>query len=400
MKDEPLFRELRQAWRDGTRVLPVAHRGDKPNVVEKRPRWLRKQHVFDVDAERDALVNQLRLPYQRRRVPFMAPHLEPTYVSRSALENEIRGRLFHPKPEHRMVAAVGIGGSGKTALAVAIAHDERVQDEFVDGILWAWLESTDVQTSLNAMYMEMTGEAVAFPSSEIAALNLAKALDRKRCLIVLDGAVDPAAIEPFMLGGPDCVRLLLTRNWEAARGAAIVEVGEMTPQEAQELFSRAGYKSPYVTNIAEALGNLPIALDLARSTLEQRTDRGEAALDSAVWLLSRLRSERDYPLAALDAAGGGLSHLDSVTRKRLLQLLDLGSTEVPLDEVRRVWRLDVAETEQTVRVFETMALAKLDLAAKSVHLHPVLVKVRSGVSTPAPRKTSAAPAQKRTLKRS
>jgi MinD-like ATPase involved in chromosome partitioning or flagellar assembly len=369
LMDQALLRELRQARRDGTRIWPVAHPGDSRQVVNNLPRWLRKQHIFDIDAERDSLIQQLRLPYERRRVPFMAPQLRPTYVPRVALEDSIRTRLFSATPERRTVALVGLGGSGKTAMAVALAHDERVQDEFADGILWAWLDSTDVVASLNAMYAEMTGETVTFPSSELAALNLARVLDRKRCLIVMDGIKEPQDLEPFTRGGAECVRMVLTRNREAARGADVVEVAAMTVEEAKQLLSKTGYVGPEIADIAAGLARWPLALDLARTILLQRGDSGESISEAARWFLDRVQTEGFDTLGdGYLEVNTGLSQLDDVSRKRLLKLGEFGRIEVTLDEARRAWQVDASEVERLVRTFEKTSLAKLDLRRMTVHL--------------------------------
>jgi GTPase SAR1 family protein len=298
-------------------------------------------------------------------------------VPRPELQEAARKLLLAQKPGTRgLVGLVGAGGAGKTALATALCHDEGLQDEFMDGILWAWLVDGAPTASLNAMYTELTGEPVTFPSLELAALNFAKAIDRKRCLIVLDGAKQPSELDPFLRSGTECVRLVLTRNPELSRGAATIEIGAMTDKEAFELLSRGiQFAEPDARDLAAGLGHWALALDVGRRLLVERAHSGDSTPGAVKWLLNAIEKN------GLDSLGDeeigkamGLSELDADTRKRLIQLADRRRPTVDLEDAGRMWKLDETDTEAFVRTLEKTSLARLDLRTHTVHLHPLLIR--------------------------
>ena len=72
--------------------------------------------------------------------PFQAPAGAAHFVGRNALLADVRGRLTTGAAPH-LVALTGMGGIGKTALAVHLAH--LLADDFPDGVLWAYSAMSD-----------------------------------------------------------------------------------------------------------------------------------------------------------------------------------------------------------------------------------------------------------------
>jgi hypothetical protein len=102
----------------------------------------------------------------------------------------------------RTIALVGAAGSGKTVLAIGLCRDQLVLDEFEDGILWARLgENPDPSTSVRALYTALTGDKSSFQEREIAELALARALEDRSCLMVIDDVWDPAHLVPLHARG-------------------------------------------------------------------------------------------------------------------------------------------------------------------------------------------------------
>jgi hypothetical protein len=93
--DSSLLRELNYARREGVRVLPVA--GEL--FLDKLPQWLRKYSFFELTRDWGALLQQLRVPYRRIRVPFIAPQLPQLYVNRPDLVEVAYERLLSTQGE-------------------------------------------------------------------------------------------------------------------------------------------------------------------------------------------------------------------------------------------------------------------------------------------------------------
>jgi hypothetical protein len=72
----------------------------------------------------------------------MSPPTPPHYVQRSQEFEAVLRQLIdgdRADPVAITTALTGAGGFGKTSLAAAICHDERVLNAFDDGILWVTL---------------------------------------------------------------------------------------------------------------------------------------------------------------------------------------------------------------------------------------------------------------------
>ncbi|WP_157882326.1 tetratricopeptide repeat protein [Streptomyces silvensis] len=112
---------------------------------------------------------------------------------------------------------VGLPGVGKTAAAVEYVHRFK---GLYDVVWWVDARSQDSVRSELARLGEELGGARTEPGAELAALYTAvrsprAPADRRRILLVLDGAEEPAVLAP-LLPGP-AVRVLITsqnRAWE------------------------------------------------------------------------------------------------------------------------------------------------------------------------------------------
>ncbi len=83
----------------------------------------------------------------------MADSLPADFVQRPE-EFEALVRLLLAQNRESPVAITaalrGAGGYGKTTLAAAVCHDQRVRNTFKDGILWATLGESASQLTLNS----------------------------------------------------------------------------------------------------------------------------------------------------------------------------------------------------------------------------------------------------------
>jgi hypothetical protein len=141
--ESPIIRkEWRHARQKGVCVYPVKGVPDSELDYDSLPRWMSSAHFYDLEYEWQKLVNDLNTRCQTPRVPFMVDDLPEDFVSRPEEFDLLIHQLLDMEKEEPLAitaALRGAGGFGKTTLARALCHDERIQEVFDDGILWVTL---------------------------------------------------------------------------------------------------------------------------------------------------------------------------------------------------------------------------------------------------------------------
>ncbi|MDR4459270.1 MAG: TIR domain-containing protein [Nitrospirales bacterium] len=277
----PIVRkEWRQARQEGVGVIPVFGQSDLD--LSQLPRWMRDVHWVNTEVSEQwtRFIRTLESPHQGTRVPFMADELPIGFVPRIKEFEELAESLLDPEQEEPVAitaALKGAGGYGKTTLAKALCHDERIQDAFHDGILWVTLgEQPNTMAGLTKLYAALTAERPNFVDEEDASARLAEVLGDKDCLIVIDDVWNAAHLRPFMRGGKRCARIITTRDSTTLPETAKlrVPVDAMQQKEALELLS---YDLPTsetadLRALAARLGEWPFLLKLANGTLRERVN--------------------------------------------------------------------------------------------------------------------------------
>jgi NB-ARC domain/TIR domain len=279
-------REWRYARQAGVCVYPVKGVPDAELHFDAMPLWMRKAHFFDLDREWETFVQHLKSPCQADRVPFMAPDLPSGFVPRPDLTKWVLDLILDSgSPRPGTVVLHGAGGLGKTTLATGVCHHEDVTTGFPDGILWAALgEKPDLAERLTEIYAALTGERPKFVSAEDAANEVARRLENRHLLLVIDDVWSSRHLRSFLRGGAGCVRLITTRQFEVAVEFAganeRIRIPQMEREEALEmLLGRVDQPASEIQPLralATRLGEWPLMLKLARGALEQRLARGES----------------------------------------------------------------------------------------------------------------------------
>ena len=180
----------------------------------------------------------------------------------------------------RIGGVAGMGGVGKTALAVHVAH--RVKQHFPAGQLYADLRGDDEPVTpeavLAAFLLALGTTAEALPNGLAARSALFRSLiDGRRLLVVLDNASDSAQIRPLLPGAAGCAVLVTSRARLAGLpGARQLGLTTFAPQEAQDLLERvigadrlAG-QSAAALELVTACGFLPLAVRIVAARLAAR----------------------------------------------------------------------------------------------------------------------------------
>ncbi|MCF1597788.1 AfsR/SARP family transcriptional regulator [Streptomyces muensis] len=214
--------------------------------------------------------------------PAQLPATVPDFTGRAAFVSELSEVLATAEGRVMAVSALaGIGGVGKTTLAVHVAHQAR--SAFPDGQLYVDLQgagprAAEPETVLGSFLRALGTPDSAIPDSlEERAALYRSVLDGRRVLVLLDNAKDAAQIRPLLPGMEGCAALVTSRvRMVDLAGAHLVDLDVMSPDEALQLFTkivgeeRVASEREAALDVVAACGFLPLAIRIAASRLAAR----------------------------------------------------------------------------------------------------------------------------------
>ncbi|MGW7079459.1 AfsR/SARP family transcriptional regulator [Streptomyces sp. NPDC054866] len=214
--------------------------------------------------------------------PAQLPATVPDFTGRASFVSELSEILSAAEGRVMAVSALaGIGGVGKTTLAVHVAHVAR--SHFPDGQLYVDLQgagarAAEPETVLGAFLRALGTADSAIPDSlEERAALYRSVLDGRRVLVVLDNARDAAQVRPLLPGMEGCAALVTSRiRMVDLAGAHLVDLDVMSPEEALLLFTRIVGEERVTSerkaalDVVAACGFLPLAIRIAASRLAAR----------------------------------------------------------------------------------------------------------------------------------
>ncbi|WP_081902626.1 AfsR/SARP family transcriptional regulator [Lentzea aerocolonigenes] len=185
-----------------------------------------------------------------------------------------------------LIAAIGgVGGIGKTALALHWGH--RVRARFPDGQLYVnlrgYANSPPMQPA-HALGQLLRGlgvppERIPVDVDEAAGTYRSLLADRQ-VLILLDNACSPEQVRPLLPGGPRCLVVVTSRvrlgGLLVSDGARLLTLDILEADEAEALLTgmlgrrRVDAERQATAELAEVCGYLPLALRIAAANLVMR----------------------------------------------------------------------------------------------------------------------------------
>ncbi|MFE9565685.1 BTAD domain-containing putative transcriptional regulator [Streptomyces sp. NPDC006487] len=214
--------------------------------------------------------------------PAQLPATVSDFTGRSSFVRDLGQVLAGAEGQVMAVSALaGIGGVGKTTLAVHVAHAAR--PHFPDGQLYVDLQGTEARPAEPEAVLGSFLRALGTPDSSIPDSPAERAalyrstLDGRRVLVLLDNARDAAQVRPLLPGTAGCAALVTSRvRMAGLAGAHLVDLDVMSPDEALQLFTRivgaerVGAERQAALDVVGACGFLPLAIRIAASRLAAR----------------------------------------------------------------------------------------------------------------------------------
>ncbi|MFF4453686.1 BTAD domain-containing putative transcriptional regulator [Streptomyces goshikiensis] len=183
----------------------------------------------------------------------------------------------------RIVAIDGMGGSGKTALAIRAAH--RLAEAYPDGQLYMDLRgfTPGEQPRLPLSVLGALLRSLGVPGERLPEEADSRScmwrgmLAERRMLILLDNAADVAQVRPLLPASSNSLVLITSRTrMVELDGCDWMSVGVMSPPDSRALITealgraRTEREPEAVEALADLCGHLPLALRIATARLRNR----------------------------------------------------------------------------------------------------------------------------------
>ncbi|WP_405496914.1 BTAD domain-containing putative transcriptional regulator [Nocardia sp. NBC_00511] len=333
------YASARRALVDGVGVEPG------PELSEVHARILR--------ADLPPVARPARAP----AVPAQLPPDIADFTGRTQIGAEIAAQLTADRGTVAISAITGMGGVGKTTLALHVAH--RVRESFPDGQLYVNLHGVDPEpvSPGDALGGFLRGLGVAEgdipPSVQDRAAQLRTLLSDKRVLVVLDNARDSAQVAQLLPGTPGTAVLITSRSAFTEMSAVHrTRLDVLETEEARTLLTRilgaeritAEPDSTYA--VIQQCARLPLAVRIVGSRLAVRPQWSIAFLAERLADESRRLEVLQTGELTLEAAFRlGYGQLNCEQAKAFRRLARADVPDFPVDGAAAVLDVPVFQAE-------------------------------------------------------
>ncbi|WP_037607981.1 AfsR/SARP family transcriptional regulator [Streptacidiphilus rugosus] len=214
--------------------------------------------------------------------PSSLPYDLPDFTGRRQELADLLER-GEPGPRTTIICLEGMGGSGKTALAVHAAH--ALADRFPDGQLYIDLAgftpgqaSLDPGAALDVLLRTLNVPGDRIPDELLGRIALWRvATAQRRILLLLDNAFDAEQVRPLLPASSGSLVLITSRvRLSDLDGAQAMPVDVLTPEDSRRLLvqllgeERVAAESEDALRLIDLCGRLPLALRISAGRLADR----------------------------------------------------------------------------------------------------------------------------------
>ncbi|GLZ77585.1 SARP family transcriptional regulator [Actinorhabdospora filicis] len=181
--------------------------------------------------------------------------------------------------ENGVVALAGLGGTGKTALAVRVAR--TITHDYPDGCLFIDLRGVDEAPRDPHAVLGSFLRSLGVPDRDVPAtpaerLGLYRTLSAtRRLLVVLDNAFDAAQVRDLLPAGDGCAAIVTARTNLPGLRADHVTIGALPERQAVDLLTTVAGRDGDIgvlREVARLAGHLPLALRIVGARMRRRRD--------------------------------------------------------------------------------------------------------------------------------
>jgi DNA-binding SARP family transcriptional activator/tetratricopeptide (TPR) repeat protein len=272
--------------------------------------------------------------------PAQLPPAPREFIGRAAHVDRLVSWLSESGSTPPVCVISGLGGVGKSALAVHVAH--RLTGLYPDGQVHVDLRGISDTPAppvevLGRLLRAFDQTQASLPESVDVRMDLYRTLvAHRRILLLLDDAADERQVRPLLPGGARCAVIITARNRLAGlTDAHLVELDMLTPDEATTLLGRvAGEEridaaSGPAALIVERCGYLPLAVRIAGARLAARRWSPQLLADRLADEQRRLDELRVGDQQIRATIEVSFRSLDRLAQTALRRLGDLGSVDLP-----------------------------------------------------------------------
>lgn len=384
---------VKEEWQLGLQfdhvvVTPILRLGDYPEI----PGELGLLHCEDFrddtnyDASLANLVTHLIQPNPKLGALLGVPDLPPHFLARPELMRRVKDALLVDLQTAQVITSAdssvgvqGMGGIGKSVLAVALARNREVRQSYPDGIVWISfgqnLTRDDLLSRLRELVRHLSGEAV-FQSIPEGQSVLREQMQDKAVLLVLDDVWRASDAKAFDHLGPRCRMLVTTRDAGILHTlhGQLVPVSLLTMAEAMQLLADAvglevSALPAEAREVGKECGLLPLALALSGGMAKKRGGNFHSVLErlrrADLDKIADRESINDQHRSIWRAMQASVEMLDEAEQRRFAELAVFSTDEtVPEETVATLWdhtgNLDDLDTEELLINLGECSLIQLD----------------------------------------